>query len=234
LEASQPSGAPAPRKAHTIKPLPATLCASALLHIGVFLFVPGLPGKTEKQTPPRQTFSLINLSAVPQILEEKTTPRPARPQPPLPERRDNSRTNSMDGTIQETADETLAASFELPPAGESENANAETETAVYGPAARADFLAAYAGTIRGLIDRRKEYPYQARRQEQEGTVEVRFAVSRNGLLSGDPVAEKKCRHPRLNAAALEAVRNAQPYPAFPPEIPDAELSFVIAISFSLK
>jgi protein TonB len=138
----------------------------------------------------------------------------------------------MDGIIQETTDETLAASFELPASGENENT--ETGPAPYGPAARADFLAGYAGIIRERIDRRKDYPYQARRQEQEGTVEVRFALSRNGRLLCDPVAEKKCRHPRLNAAALEAVRNAQPYPAFPPEIPDAELSFVIAISFSLK
>jgi protein TonB len=202
----------------------AALCVSALFHAVFFLFVSGISGKTEKQPSPQKTFSLINISLIPE-----NKPVPVRPPVPPPEQR-----NSEDGTVQETADETLAASFEVPAGEEDSEERENMETAVYAPAAREAFLSRYAGTIRELIDRRKEYPYQARRQEQEGIVEVRFVVSRSGRLSGEPVLEKKCRYPRLNAAALEAVRNAQPYPAFPPEIPDAEIPFLIAVTFSLK
>jgi protein TonB len=88
--------------------------------------------------------------------------------------------------------------------------------------------------IRGLIDRHKEYPYQARRQEQEGTVQVRFTLTRQGTLAGEPALEKKSRHGRLNAAALEAVKNAVPYPPFPAEIADEEMILQVAVNFSLQ
>ena len=101
------------------------------------------------------------------------------------------------------------------------------------PDLRENAIARYAATIRGLIDRRKEYPYQARRQEQEGAVGIRFILSRQGRLAGEPVLEKKSRYGRLNASALEAVKNAAPFPPFPEEIQDEEMSFQVTVSFSL-
>jgi outer membrane biosynthesis protein TonB len=44
---------------------------------------------------------------------------------------------------------------------------------------------------------------------------------------------RKSRYERLNASALEAVKNASPYPPFPPEIPAEELIFSVTLSFSL-
>jgi protein TonB len=88
--------------------------------------------------------------------------------------------------------------------------------------------------VRGLIDQRKEYPYQSRRQEQEGTVLIRFTLSRQGLLLGEPVMEKRSRYERLNTSALEAVKNAAPYPPFPGEIGEGELTFQVTVAFSLK
>jgi protein TonB len=99
---------------------------------------------------------------------------------------------------------------------------------------REEVLSRYAGLIRSLIDREKAYPYQARRQEQEGTVEIRFTLSRQGSLVGEPALEKKSRYERLNASALEAVKNAAPYPPFPREIGEEEMSFRIAVAFSLR
>jgi protein TonB len=106
------------------------------------------------------------------------------------------------------------------------------------PAFRPDLRAAamnrYASMVHGLIDRSKAYPYQARRQEQEGTVRIRFTLSRQGYLAGDPVIEKQSRYRLLNESALEAVKNAAPYPRFPEEIPEDEMSFQVAVSFSFK
>ncbi|MDR0587011.1 MAG: TonB family protein [Treponema sp.] len=98
---------------------------------------------------------------------------------------------------------------------------------------REDAIARYAAMIHGLIDRRKAYPYQARRQDQEGSVQLRFTLSRHGALTGDPVIEKNSRYRLLNESALEAVKNAAPYPPFPQEIPEDEMSFQITVSFSL-
>jgi protein TonB len=98
---------------------------------------------------------------------------------------------------------------------------------------REDAVARYAAMIHGLIDRRKAYPYRARRQDQEGTVQLRFTLSRRGALAGDPVIEKKSRYRLLNESALEAVKNAAPYPPFPQEIPEQEMSFQVTVSFSL-
>lgn len=99
---------------------------------------------------------------------------------------------------------------------------------------REEILSHYAGLIRSLIDREKSYPYQSRRQEQEGTVEIRFTLSRQGSLVGEPALEKKSRYERLNASALAAVRNAAPYPPFPGEIGEEEMSFQVTVAFSLK
>jgi protein TonB len=92
----------------------------------------------------------------------------------------------------------------------------------------------YLALIRSLIDRRKEYPYQARRQGQEGSVLVRFTLTRQGSLAGEPALEKKSRHGRLNASAIEAVKSAAPYPPFPAEIADEEISLQVAVNFSLN
>jgi protein TonB len=99
---------------------------------------------------------------------------------------------------------------------------------------REEILSRYAGLIRSLIDQEKTYPYQARRQEQEGTVLIRFTLSRQGSLVGEPALEKKSRYERLNASALEAVKNAAPYPPFPGEIGEEEMSFQVAVAFSLR
>jgi protein TonB len=101
------------------------------------------------------------------------------------------------------------------------------------PELREEAINRYAAMIRSLIDKRKEYPYQARRQDQEGSVQVRFTLSRQGALTGDPVVEKGSRHRLLNESALKAVKDAAPYPPFPEEVPEEAMSFQVTVAFSL-
>ncbi|MDR1933761.1 MAG: TonB family protein [Spirochaetales bacterium] len=197
----------------------AVLAVSLTLHAGLLFFAPRLSsGAAEKTSAaPAKVFSLVNIAPRPE--DEKPAPR--KPEPvkvkPLPKE------NSPDGIITEiAAPPTPAARADIPAA-----VSPKTET-------REDFFVRYAHIIRGHIDKHKEYPYAARRQEQEGSVRVRFTLSRTGLLVGDPVPEEKSRHQRLNAAAIEAVRKAQPYPAFPPELSGPELTFSVTVSFLLK
>jgi protein TonB len=202
------------------KRLFAVLCASALFHglILFFISVPRTAGKTAENVSAK-TLSLVNIEQKPEnppVPQRKTAVKKIPAKAEIP--RETDRESSPDGVIQET--ETPAAPQVLPVA--------------YSAQAVENALASYARAIRSRIDNNKEYPYQARRQEQEGLVRVRFTLAGNGLLAGDPVLAGSCRYPKLNAAALEAVRKAQPYPAFPPQIQEKTLSFTIDVVFSLK
>jgi protein TonB len=201
------------------KRLSAVLCVSALLH-GQILFFVSLPRTGEKapENASAKTFSLVNIErkpeAHPPVQKAQPKKQPQKAEVPLALEQEIS----DDGVVQETETEILAP--QLPVA--------------YSPQEAESALADYAGRIRSRIDKNKEYPYQARRQEQEGVVRVRFTLAKNGFLSGDPVLAESCRHARLNAAAIEAVRKAQPYPPFPPQLRDETMSFTIDVVFSLK
>jgi protein TonB len=197
----------------------AVLCVSALLH-GQILFFASMPGAARKSPPdvPAKAFSLVNVQTMPDApapprkSEAKKQPKKVEiPVAAPPESQD-------DGVVQEA--ETPVPPQALPVAYPAREAH--------------DALADYKGRIRSRIEKCKEYPYQARRQEQEGLVRVRFTLGKNGFLAAEPVLARNCRHARLNAAALEAVRKAQPYPPFPPQIQEETMSFTVDLVFSLK
>jgi protein TonB len=197
----------------------AILCVSALLHGHILFFAPA-PRAAEK-TPgdvSAKTFSLVNIEAKPEAPAPVQKAEVKKPPKRAEIVREAAREIASDGVIRETEVPVPRQAFSVAySARESENA-----------------LADYAGRIRARIDKNKEYPYQARRQEQEGIVRVRFTLVKSGFLAGEPVLAGSCRYSRLNAAALEAVRRAQPYPAFPPQIREEAMSFTIDVVFSLK
>ncbi|QIO36670.1 TonB family protein [Bradyrhizobium sp. 1(2017)] len=63
-----------------------------------------------------------------------------------------------------------------------------------------------------------------------GTTYVRFRVSRDGRLLGSDVKQSS-GDDDLDRAALDAVERSQPFPAVPPEIPDAKLEFIVPFVF---
>jgi protein TonB len=202
------------------------LCAAAFLHGGALFLVPDFSRRELRETRNQKPLS-IALQFSPAAL----------PAPPAAERPDSPRPEP----VVESKD--LSERVETETAeGRTEDAPAMTETTGGllnfsgddpDPQARQNLILQYQGIIRSMIDKRKEYPYQARRQEQEGKVEVHFVLSRQGLLVGEPSLNRKSRYERLNVSALAAVKSASPYPPFPPEIPAEELSFSVTLSFSL-
>jgi protein TonB len=194
----------------------AVLGASLALHLGVLFLAPGIsPGTTAEKrllSAPGKAFSLSNIALRPEARP------PARKEP-----RRAVEESSPEGLVTEHAAETpsVESSYGVPAAF------AVTET-------RENVFARYADLVRRRVDERKDYPYAARRQAQEGSVVVRFSLSRDGRLAGEPELEKSCRYQKLNQAALEAVRRASPYPEFPAELSGERLHFSLAISFSLR
>jgi protein TonB len=208
-------------KKRSPKPLHFFLGLSVLVHSGLLLMAPvkARPAAVFQNQGPR--VALVNL------------PRPAPPQAASPPRPAPLETPAPKDP-REIPPEPVPA-IEGPAAEQPLEETGPPGSPVYSnPALREDAVSRYLAMIRGLIDRRKEYPYQARRQEQEGTVLVRFTITRRGTLAGEPVLEKKSRHERLNASAIAAVKNAAPYPPFPGEIGDDEMSLQVAVNFSLE
>jgi protein TonB len=209
----------------TRKPLLVFLGVSALIHGGILGLVPvkARPADNFRNQGPRVVLVNIPLPAPPLPV---SPPRPSTP-PVTPaavtealRETAPARAPVYDGPADEQAPEETAAPF---PAA-----------AALDPALREDAISRYLAMIRGLIDKRKEYPYQSRRQEQEGMVLIRFTITRQGTLAGEPALEKKSRYERLNVAAVEAVKNAAPYPPLPGETGEDEMSFQVAVNFSLR
>lgn len=66
--------------------------------------------------------------------------------------------------------------------------------------------------------------------EKGGEAKVAFTVDRTGkLVSNDIVTG--AGFPALDKAALEVVKNAQPFTAAPPEVADGDLKFVVIMVF---
>jgi protein TonB len=222
------------------KSFPAALCAAVLIHAGALALVPGISRKTEEK-PPKAPVQIAlafppETPALPPPPEPKQAEAKEPPHIPAPLSEPPADPPPVEPAAPEAAEPDIAGEAE-PARGYTAEPAALTETAAgetaFDPKTRADLLLQYEASIRRLIDRQKEYPYQARRQDQEGMVEIYFVLSRQGQLMEEPALGKKTRYRLLNNAALEAVKKAVPYPPFPPEFPEEKMSFSITLAFSL-
>lgn len=82
----------------------------------------------------------------------------------------------------------------------------------------------------------RKLAYQNYRQLQEGDVVITFCLDPQGTLLEAEINEKKSVNSvYLREIALRSVKNASPYPEFPPKLKNQKkLSFNVIISFELK
>jgi protein TonB len=66
--------------------------------------------------------------------------------------------------------------------------------------------------IRQRIAQAIVYPEEARRQRQQGVVEMRFLIARDGSVEAVEVVHSS-GHPILDESAAQTIRRAVPYPA---------------------
>jgi protein TonB len=82
------------------------------------------------------------------------------------------------------------------------------------------------------LQRFKNYPSGARARNEQGVVKLTFTVDRDGhVLSRQIVAGSG--YPDLDAEVLTMVERAQPLPAFPASMSQAQQDFTVPIRFSL-
>jgi len=90
----------------------------------------------------------------------------------------------------------------------------------------------YFDMLRLKIESSKEYPESARRKQIQGRVVVGFTLDADGTLASAEIVDSS-HHPELDRAALNAVRNAAPFPRPPDSLFDGPLRMKIAILFEL-
>lgn len=93
-----------------------------------------------------------------------------------------------------------------------------------------DWLPAYRGQLRELLQGLRRYPVQARRDGVEGTSVVRVCIQPDGHHGCVPTVTSPS-HPLLDAEALRLVREAAPFPRLPEGA--AALTLEVPVAFSL-
>lgn len=130
-------------------------------------------------------------------------------------------------------DETLTAPTSAEPAPTQAPAAAAVrsvpDTSAPRPAPRT--TAAFQQTLLQHIARFRYYPDQARRDRVQGIVQLVFAMERDGTVR-DVWVRASSGSSILDSAAIETVRNAQPLPRIPADLPD-QLNVLIPIAFAL-
>lgn len=95
-----------------------------------------------------------------------------------------------------------------------------------------NLLAAYQAQVARRIHSVKRYPFEARRNREEGKVRVRFVITGGGGVEALEVIASS-GYSSLDQAALDAINRAAPFPPLPAETGLSELVIVAPITFSL-
>jgi protein TonB len=90
----------------------------------------------------------------------------------------------------------------------------------------------YYEMVRLRIEREKKYPEEAASMHKEGKVVLSFVINLDGFVR-DLTIVKPCPHEVLNEAALQAVRDSNPFSRPPPRIFKDDIPFELTVTFEL-
>ena len=83
------------------------------------------------------------------------------------------------------------------------------------------------------LQQAKRYPSEARARGEQGVVTLAFSIDRNGHVTSRRITEGS-GYTALDEEAMALVMRAQPMPAFPQSMTEAEISLTVPIRFSLR
>lgn len=92
--------------------------------------------------------------------------------------------------------------------------------------------ASYFDIVRLKIERNKRYPEAARSRQIQGRVKVKFVITPQGEIMDVQIAATS-RHAALDAAALQAVEDAAPFPKPPKSLFKGEVPLIVTVVFEL-
>ena len=99
--------------------------------------------------------------------------------------------------------------------------------------ASASAIASYRQLVAAHLQRFKQYPPGAKAAGQQGVARVSFTLGRGGNVVSSGLGGSS-GHAALDAETVAMVRRAQPFPAFPPELKDASMSFNAPVAFHIR
>jgi protein TonB len=82
------------------------------------------------------------------------------------------------------------------------------------------------------LQRYKRYPSEALSRSEEGVVLLSFSIDRNGHVLARHIA-RSSGHPNLDNEVMDMIMRAEPLPAFPTNMPQAQLDLTVPIRFSM-
>ena len=97
--------------------------------------------------------------------------------------------------------------------------------------AMASAIASYNQRVRAHLMRFHQYPSAA--NGQRGVARLSFTLSRSGQVSGSRLGGSS-GVAALDAQAMAMIRQASPFPAIPPEVPQGSMSFSIPVEFTVR
>jgi protein TonB len=109
--------------------------------------------------------------------------------------------------------------------------DAPPDGALLGTTGGSPAAASFQRQLLAHIEKYRRFPDEARWDRQEGTVDVLFAMDRNGLVLGIWI-KRSSGYPALDKEAVATVLRAQPLPAIPSELP-APLNITLPIDYGL-
>jgi protein TonB len=191
---------------------------------------PARPETVQEQLAPTPPQQKPEVEAPP---EQKAEPTPPKPEPakivpdppkPVPAKPKPVRAKARKPTEATPAPRTTAA-----PRAER---RAPTASAISAGASAAA-IASYNQRVAAHLRRFKQYPPASKAAGQQGTARLRFSIGRGGRVLSSRLSGSS-GHAALDAETLAMVRRAQPFPAFPPEMKQASMSFNVPIQYSIR
>jgi protein TonB len=117
------------------------------------------------------------------------------------------------------------------PAVEAPPAPAPPRAASSAPPA--DAMTQFERLLSAHLEREKRYPRMSQQHGEQGVVMLRFTMDRAGKVLAANI-ERGSGFPALDREVLDLIQRAQPLPALPPEVVQAQLELVVPVQFSLR
>ena len=172
--------------------------------------------------PPKPEVKPLTPKPKAQTDKPRVKPAPSTPQPVTPPLAVSNETVNLPAPAPVASSETQSQTVLEP-----------VLPAPLAPAAMDDAEAAYKAQVRQAVAERKHYPRLARRMGEEGRVVVEFTLEHSGALVTVRIKQSSGSE-RLDEAALQAVRDAAPFPPFPEGRARQHWEFSLPLSFSLR